>query len=145
MKPKPFSALNHFTVPWVMSFPLPCCRIRTDGRRSRVAAPTGRTERNVRQRRLSTFGNEAEAQQRPGATVRDDPPPWGRATATGWAPSGDAPGQHPVRARRGVPMDITTVNDRHLYQGRVGEQDPADPDRSGEDPRRNRRFAPDRW
>jgi hypothetical protein len=32
----------------------------------RAAAPTGRTERNVRQRRLRTFKNEAEAQQRPG-------------------------------------------------------------------------------
>jgi hypothetical protein len=38
--------------------------------RSGAAAPTGRTERNVRQGRLRTFENEAEAQQRPRTTVR---------------------------------------------------------------------------
>src|SRR3954464_4809337 len=40
-------------------------RCRPSGRRT-----TGRTERNVRQRRLRTFKNEAEAQQRPGGTIR---------------------------------------------------------------------------
>jgi hypothetical protein len=42
-------------------------------------------------------------------------------------------------------MDITTVNDRHLYQGRVVVQDPADPSRSVEMPRRIVRFGPAGW
>ena len=42
-------------------------------------------------------------------------------------------------------MDITTVNDRHLYQGRVVVQDPADPSRSVELPRRIVRFGPAGW
>jgi hypothetical protein len=35
-----------------------------------AAAPTGRTERNVRQGQLRTYNDEAEAQQRPWTTVR---------------------------------------------------------------------------
>jgi hypothetical protein len=42
-------------------------------------------------------------------------------------------------------MDITTVNDRHLYEGRVVVQDPADPSRSVELPRRIVRFGPAGW
>jgi hypothetical protein len=42
-------------------------------------------------------------------------------------------------------MDITTVNDRHLYQGRVVVQDPADPSRQIELPRRIIRFGPAGW
>ncbi len=42
-------------------------------------------------------------------------------------------------------MDITTVNDRHLYQGRVVVQDPADPSRSIEMSRRIVRFGPAGW
>ena len=42
-------------------------------------------------------------------------------------------------------MDITTVNDRHLYQGRVLVQDPADPSRPIELPRRIVRFGPAGW
>src|SRR3954469_25560214 len=54
-----------------MLFLIPCwgvsgpARRRSSGRRT-----TGRTERNVRQRRLRTFKNEAEAQQRPARTLR---------------------------------------------------------------------------
>ena len=42
-------------------------------------------------------------------------------------------------------MDITTVNDRHLYQGRVVVQDPADPSRRIEMPGRIVRFGPVGW
>jgi hypothetical protein len=42
-------------------------------------------------------------------------------------------------------MDITTVNDRHLYQGRVVVRDPADPTRSLEMPGRIVRFGPAGW
>ena len=42
-------------------------------------------------------------------------------------------------------MDITTVNDRHLYQGRVVVQDPADPSRQIELSRRIVRFGPAGW
>ena len=42
-------------------------------------------------------------------------------------------------------MDITTVNDRHLYQGRVVLQDPADPSRPTELPARILRFGPAGW
>ena len=42
-------------------------------------------------------------------------------------------------------MDITTVNDRHLYQGRVVVQDPADPSRPIELARRVVRFGPSGW
>ncbi len=42
-------------------------------------------------------------------------------------------------------MDITTVNDRHLYQGRVVVQDPADPSRHIELPKRIVRFGPAGW
>jgi len=42
-------------------------------------------------------------------------------------------------------MDITTVNDRHLYQGRVVVQDPADPSRPVEMPHRIVRFGPSGW
>jgi len=42
-------------------------------------------------------------------------------------------------------MDITTVNDRHLYQGRVVIQDPADPSGQVELPRRIVRFGPPGW
>ena len=42
-------------------------------------------------------------------------------------------------------MDITTVNDRHLYQGRVVVQDPADPSRAIEMPGRIVRFGPAGW
>ena len=42
-------------------------------------------------------------------------------------------------------MDITTVNDRHLYQGRVVVLDPADPSRQLELPRRIVRFGPTGW
>ena len=42
-------------------------------------------------------------------------------------------------------MDITTVNDRHLYQARVVVQDPTDPSRTVELPRRIVRFGPAGW
>jgi hypothetical protein len=42
-------------------------------------------------------------------------------------------------------MDITTVNDRHLYQGRVVVEDPASPSRQIELPRRIVRFGPAGW
>lgn len=42
-------------------------------------------------------------------------------------------------------MDITTVNDRHLYQGRVVVQDPDDPSRTVEMARRIVRFGPAGW
>ncbi len=42
-------------------------------------------------------------------------------------------------------MDITTVNDRHLYRGRVVVQDPADPARALELPGRVIRFGPAGW
>ena len=42
-------------------------------------------------------------------------------------------------------MDITTVNDRHLYQGRVVVQDPADPARAIELLGRIVRFGPAGW
>ena len=42
-------------------------------------------------------------------------------------------------------MDITTVNDRHLYQARVVVQDPADPSSRIELPRRIVRFGPAGW
>ncbi len=42
-------------------------------------------------------------------------------------------------------MDITTVNDRHLYQGRVVVQDPADPSRQIEMSSRIMRFGPSGW
>jgi hypothetical protein len=42
-------------------------------------------------------------------------------------------------------MDITTVNDRHLYQGRVVVQDPADPSGRLELPGRIVRFGPAGW
>ena len=42
-------------------------------------------------------------------------------------------------------MDITTVNDRHLYQGRVVVQDPVDPSRPIEMPGRIIRFGPAGW
>ena len=42
-------------------------------------------------------------------------------------------------------MDITTVNDRHLYQGRVVVQDPADPSRQIELVGRIVRFGPAGW
>lgn len=42
-------------------------------------------------------------------------------------------------------MEITTVNDRHLYQGRVVVEDPADPSRQVELPRRIVRFGPVGW
>ena len=45
----------------------------------------------------------------------------------------------------GVRTDVTTVNDRHLYQGRVVVQDPADPTRHIELPRRIVRFGPPGW
>ena len=42
-------------------------------------------------------------------------------------------------------MDITTVNDRHLYQGRVVVHDPTDPSRHIELLRRIVRFGPSGW
>jgi hypothetical protein len=42
-------------------------------------------------------------------------------------------------------MDITTVNDRHLYQARVVVQDPTDPSRTVELSRRIVRFGPAGW
>jgi hypothetical protein len=42
-------------------------------------------------------------------------------------------------------MDITTVNDRHLYECRVVVQDPADPSRPIEMPGRIVRFGPAGW
>ncbi|MGY1736262.1 MULTISPECIES: hypothetical protein [unclassified Geodermatophilus] len=42
-------------------------------------------------------------------------------------------------------MDVTTVNDRHLYEGRVVVEDPADPSRRLELPRRIVRFGPAGW
>jgi hypothetical protein len=42
-------------------------------------------------------------------------------------------------------MDITTVNDRHLYQGRVVVQDPANPSRQIELPEKIVRFGPTGW
>ncbi|WP_448628507.1 hypothetical protein [Geodermatophilus sp. URMC 64] len=42
-------------------------------------------------------------------------------------------------------MDITTVNDRHLYQARVVLRDAADPDGQVELPERVVRFGPAGW
>ena len=42
-------------------------------------------------------------------------------------------------------MDITTINDRHLYRGRVVVQDPADPSSQLELPGRIIRFGPAGW
>ncbi len=42
-------------------------------------------------------------------------------------------------------MDITTVNDRHLYQGRVVVLDPAHPSHPLELPERIVRFGPPGW
>ena len=42
-------------------------------------------------------------------------------------------------------MDITTVNDRHLYQGRVVLRDPEDPAARMEMPVRIVRFGPPGW
>lgn len=42
-------------------------------------------------------------------------------------------------------MDVTTVNDRHLYQARVVVEDPADTSRPLELPRRIVRFGPAGW
>ena len=42
-------------------------------------------------------------------------------------------------------MDITTVNDRHLYQARVVVQDPSDPSRPLELVGRIVRFGPAGW
>ena len=42
-------------------------------------------------------------------------------------------------------MDITTVNDRHLYQGRVVVEDPEDPSRRIDLPGRIVRFGPAGW
>ncbi|MGY1709813.1 hypothetical protein ACI8AC_09920 [Geodermatophilus sp. SYSU D00758] len=42
-------------------------------------------------------------------------------------------------------MDITTVNDRHLYRGRVVVQDPEDPSRRTELADRIVRFGPAGW
>jgi hypothetical protein len=42
-------------------------------------------------------------------------------------------------------MDITTVNDRHLYEGRVVVEDPADPSRPVELAGRIVRFGPVGW
>jgi hypothetical protein len=42
-------------------------------------------------------------------------------------------------------MDITTINDRHLYQARIVVQDPADPSRPIEMPQRIVRFGPAGW
>ncbi len=42
-------------------------------------------------------------------------------------------------------MDITTVNDRHLYQARVVVQDPANPSRPMELTDRIVRFGPAGW
>lgn len=42
-------------------------------------------------------------------------------------------------------MDITTVNDRHLYQGRVVIEDPEDPSRRIDLPGRIVRFGPAGW
>ena len=42
-------------------------------------------------------------------------------------------------------MDVTTVNDRHLYEGRVVLQDPEEPGRRVELPRRIVRFGPPGW
>jgi hypothetical protein len=42
-------------------------------------------------------------------------------------------------------MDITTVNDRHLYRGRVVVQDPGDPARAVALPERIVRFGPAGW
>src|SRR5688500_18614321 len=109
-----------------MSFSSPCCRVRTDRCRPWGAAPTGRTERNVRQRRLRTSENEAEAQRRPHSTVRGAGPCRG---TRGGSHGGRGPLPPCPPAQEAVPMDITTVNDRHLYEGRVVVQDPADPSR----------------
>src|SRR3954447_5308752 len=117
-----------------MSFSFRAGGVRIGGRRPGIAAPTGRTERNVRQRRLRTSENEAEAQQRSGATVR----PARSQRSQGMAASG----HRPEEAAR---MDITTVNDRHLYRGRVVLRDPADPGGQVELPERIVRFGPDGW
>jgi hypothetical protein len=50
-----------------------------------------------------------------------------------------------VSREKAVRMDITTVNDRHLYQGRVVVQDPANPSGQMELPRRIVRFGPTGW
>ncbi len=42
-------------------------------------------------------------------------------------------------------MDVTTVNDRHLYQGRVVVSDPEDPTRRIEMSERIVRFGPAGW
>src|ERR671916_2845829 len=50
-----------------------------------------------------------------------------------------------VPAEEAVAMDITTVNDRHLYQGRVVVEDPADPSRAIDLPGRIVPFGPAGW
>ncbi len=42
-------------------------------------------------------------------------------------------------------MDVTTVNDRHLYEGRVVLRDPANPADAVELPQRIVRFGPPGW
>ncbi len=42
-------------------------------------------------------------------------------------------------------MDITTVNDRHLYQARVLVRDPEDPAGRADLPQRVVRFGPPGW
>jgi hypothetical protein len=42
-------------------------------------------------------------------------------------------------------MDVTTLNDRHLYQGRVTVRDPVDPAGSVDLPGRVVRFGPPGW
>jgi hypothetical protein len=42
-------------------------------------------------------------------------------------------------------MDVTTVNDRHLYEGRVVVRDPEDPSRQVELAQRIVRFGPPGW
>src|SRR3954471_22263242 len=113
-----------------MSFSFRAGGVRTGGRRPGIAAPTGRTERNVRQRRLRTSENEAEAQRRPGPTVRAAARSRGGLGEREADLTGRPPGVPPCPpAQEADPMDITTVNDRYLYQGRVVVQDPTDPSR----------------
>jgi hypothetical protein len=50
-----------------------------------------------------------------------------------------------MSSEQAVRMDVTTVNDRHRYQGRVVVEDPANPSRQIELPRRIVRFRPPGW
>ena len=103
-------------------------------RQNRQASVLGRrTDRQDREERqaetTANVGERSPGTTGPSPTVRGLLTAAAHVTGMGGSLIGGDLGERRLctSSEEAVPMDITTVNDRHLYHGRVGVQDPANP------------------